>query len=909
MVKMDLGGIWQFQESGADVWLPGTLPGCNYLDLMKNGLLADPFRERNEEAGKLVSEKDYAYRRTFEAPAALLSMQQVELTVSGLDTLAVLSLNGTVFAETDNVNRTYRFEIRDLLHAGLNTLHILFRSPLPYLKTKQEADRMPFMGMGADGLSHLRKTQCHFGWDWGPNLAPAGIFGHIGLEGWDLARIQAVEIQQAHSDGHVDLDIRTEVERTGHTPHNSESAGAKASLAVRCKVTSPDGVRHEAAASCHGEEKTILSLRIANPLLWWSNGLGGQPLYQVEVSLWEASEGSPIHPAVARVTTGTGALPPAFQTRMGTDANPMDSQVNPDPYALPLDTWTRNIGLRTLTLDTRPDEWGNNFRFHVNGVPIFAKGADWIPTDSFVTRTTEADLDFYVRSARDANMNMFRVWGGGYYESDAFYDLCDRYGLLVWQDFAFACMLYPLHKPEFRESVRHEVEDNVRRIRHHASLALWCGNNEIELIGAFSKKLPDIREAGNHFFHEILPEWVKEHDAATPYWPGSPTSGIRVPGTQPEKPNHLGKGDTHLWLVWHGMLPIESFRKYPTRFCSEFGMESLPSLDTIRLFTEDPEVNLFSPVMLAHQKSGGGNQKMLFYLLAKYRNPASFEDFLYLSQIVQAETVRNATEFWRRNTGRCNGSLYWQYNDCWPVASWAGIDYGKRFKAVQYKAQHFNRMQFVSGDLYRDHADIHVVNDLPESFEGTVKWVLSDFNGGEISAGNLSAMLGSNQAKCVGTLRFADILKGKKKNQAVLQLSLHSKGGRTPLSVQTHLLVPDKQAKLRVPLIHKNVTISGSTATLTLTSDSFARYVEVQVKGLDQPLSDNFFDIGGGGSYQITFPVQAGLAAEALTSRIRVRSLADVKPTGSPLNDMRLRLAMRLDRNNILMWLVFKFIA
>ncbi|MCG8480879.1 MAG: glycoside hydrolase family 2 protein, partial [Spirochaetales bacterium] len=367
------------------------------------------------------------------------------------------------------------------------------------------------------------------------------------------------------------------------------------------------------------------------------------------------------------------------------------------------------IGLRTLELDTARDEWGRNFRFVINGVPIFAKGANWIPSDSFIGRTTPEDLRYLLHSARETNMNMVRVWGGGYYGSDDFYDLCDELGLLVWQDFAFACSPYPLYDPQFRESVRCEVVDNVRRLRHHPSLALWCGSNEIDMMAMLWKRHKKIHRATREFFHDILPRWVGEEDAVTPYWPGSPSSGINRP-----KPNALHEGDTHLWQVWHGLMPIELFGKMPTRFCSEFGMESLPSRNAIAQFSADEDLSLFDPVMLAHQKSAGGNQKMLFYLLAKYRKPTSLDDFIYLSQIVQSETIREATEGWKRRIGRCNGALYWQLNDCWPVASWAGIDYSKTWKAVFYRSASVYRM--ISANLTREggRVAIYLVNEYPD---------------------------------------------------------------------------------------------------------------------------------------------------------------------------------------------------
>ncbi len=566
-----------------------------------------------------------------------------------------------------------------------------------------------------------------------------------------------------------------------------------------------------------------------------------------------------------------------------------------------MDTWEKKIGLRTVELDTSPDKWGHNFKFRVNGVPIFAKGADWIPSDSFVTRTSAEELEFYISSAKEANMNMLRVWGGGYYESDLFYDLCDKYGILVWQDFGFSCLPYPFHEEEFFENVRQEVADNVRRLRHHASLALWCGNNEIELVSGLWKKNKKLYQAELGFFHNVLPGWVEQADTVTPYWPGSPDSG-----TTDSKPNDLNNGDTHLWQVWHGMLPIKAFRKLPTRFCSGFGMESLPSMQTIRSFTDDSDLDIFKPALLAHQKSGGGNRKMLFYLLSKYRNPAAFEDFIYLSQLIQAETVRYATEQWRRNMGRCNGALYWQYNDCWPAVSWAGIDYGKQFKAVQYRAKYFNQMCCVSAEILNRRADIYVINEYPSAFTGTLKWELVDFHGNTIDSAEEKVNVQENGAGKIKSLSYKNILHGHKKNKAALILNLMDETGI--LSKQTCLLVPDKKAALEKPDIQSSLTVKGNTAVLTLKTDVFARYVYVDIDGVAAPLSDNYFDIEGGKSYCVTFTVPDDMSENVLKQGIRVHSLTDVKVKGSLLNDKRLRLAMRLNRQNFFSWLKIKFL-
>lgn len=843
---LNLAGTWTFREDGSNEWINGELPGCNFLDLMEAGKIPDPFWGMNEAKVQSIGDKDYEYARDFDVSAELYSHERIELVMSGLDTLTEIRLNGIKIAETENAHRLYRFSVKTQLKEGGNRLTILFKSPVNYI-TEKHAEYKLLSVSEVKGVSHIRKPQCHFGWDWGPILPLSGISGDIQLEAYNVARIEDVDIKQQHTKNQVALDMHVELDRMEFGN----------SLSMDCSVSAPDGSVH-AAKMAISESKASCTLIIEDPQLWWSNGLGEQPLYTVQMTLYDGDK--------------------------------------------VMDTWEKQIGLRTIELDTSSDQWGHNFQFIINGVPIFVKGSDWIPSDSFVTRTSAKDLEFYIKSAKDANMNMLRVWGGGYYESDTFYELCDQYGILVWQDFAFACMAYKLFDEVFLENVHLEVLDNVRRLRHHASLALWCGNNEIEPISMLWKKEKKLYQSGIDFFYNVLPEWVAQVDHTTPYWPGSP-SGNKGEGGK--NSNGSAEGDTHLWQVWHGMFPIESFEKYPTRFCSEFGMESLPSMETVRSFTDETDINIFSPVMLSHQKSAGGNQKMLFYILSKYRNPETLGDFIYLSQLIQSETIRVATEGWRRQMDRCHGSLYWQFNDCWPVASWAGIDYRKQFKAVQYRARHFNQMSCVSAELSRNRADIYVINDYPSAFNGILQWTLSDFQGNIIDCGESPANVDSCSALQIQSLRYKDILQGFVSNEVVLGLHLSEDG--QIISKQTCLLVPDKEAKLETPIITKSLIIDGSNAVLTLQSDVFARHVYVNVPGVDTPLSDNFFDLEVGQVFCIQFSVPDGVDQTLLEQKIQIKSLVDVKAKGSRFKDGWIRLAMRLNKRNLLSWLIFKF--
>lgn len=849
MQKIDLGGKWQLCEAGDNKIIAGALPGCNYLDLINAGVIEDPFWGRNEEEATRLGEKDYLYSRRFMADPSFLKHDLIELVVSGLDTLGTIEMNGVEIGQCDNAHRTYHFPIRGLLKAGENEISILFHSPVSYIRVKNAKNPLDTFGM-ADCAAHIRKPQCHFGWDWGPNLPPVGIHGNIAIEGYSKERITNLKIEQQHDNSQVELLVSTEIERLGYY---------KGLLYIRYKLEAPNGNVQTDTLVVEADQHSF-AIRVEDPKLWWCNGLGEQALYTFTIELLEEKE----HNAA-------------------------------------VDLWTRKIGLRTIRLDTLADKWGRNFRFLVNGIPIFAKGADWIPSDSFVTRTTREDLDFYIQSARNANMNMLRVWGGGYYESDMFYDLCDQYGILVWQDFAFACAAYPLKDPDFLDNVKKEVVDNVRRLRHHASLALWCGNNEIKIMGMMFKK-KTTRNLHDEFFYETLKAWVAKEDRQTPYWQSSPSS------CEPQtKANALDEGDTHLWQVWHGMQPLESFRKYPTRFCSEFGVESMPSMTAIRSFTDLENPTLFDPVMQAHQKSVGGNEKMLFYILSKYRNPATLQDLIYLSQLIQSETVRMATEFWRRNSGRCNGAIYWQYNDCWPVASWAGIDYLKQYKAVQYRARHFNQMLCVSAEMHSNRAEIYIINDYPDLFTGCLRWRLVDFAGNDINSKTISVSVEKNSSVKVEVVKLTTALAGREKSEAALIIELLDITGNI-VSSQSNLLVPDKEALLKKPVLKTDFSKKDDTVRLSISTDTYTRFTFVEIDGLSTPLSDNFFDIEAGQTKILTFDLPTGKSIEDLKKGLHITSMTDVKTKGSLLDDKLIRLKISLSKHNIAFWFVFKFL-
>lgn len=858
MLIKNLAGAWQLKDCNTGQTLPGHLPGCNYLDLKAADLIDDPFWGDNEKRAKELAYHDYEYRRHFTLEKGFSFCDDVALVVSGLDTLAIIHLNGHLVAETENAHRTYRFPIKKLLRTQPdegNELVILFKSPFPYLEKKQkECPVILSSAFGVSGTQHIRKPLYHFGWDWAPVLPPCGILGEIKIEGHTTARISNVRVEQSHTTEKVKLSVGIQTE---------SFVSDVRMLSVETRLTIVDGISQRDTAKLNADGTINITIDVENPQLWWCNGLGAQPLYELSITLKETDK------------KGTVSL----------------------------DNWTRQIGLRTIELNTEADQWGSNFQFKINGVPVFAKGANWIPTDSFVTRTTSQQLDYLIYSAKNANMNMLRVWGGGFYESDAFYSLCDRYGIMVWQDITFACASYSLNSDAYLSLVEEEVRDNVQRLRHHASLTVWCGNNEIKALSDISFKRPkELKQAEEVFFFQTLPDWITRQDSQTPYWPGSPTNGITGGG----KANSCRHGDTHLWQVWHGMQPLNAFHKFRTRFCSEYGTESLPSVKTLLRFTNNPEIDLFDPIMLQHQKSGDGNEKMLFYILSRYRRPSTTLDYIYLSQLIQSETIRLATEEWRRNMGRCNGSLYWQYNDCWPTASWAGIEYEGEYKALQYKARHFNSMLCTNAKLAKSNARLYVTNDYPREKKICLRWELRSFENVTLARGEEQTVINPYTALEVVNLKYRALLKNTSPAEVVLTLDLFDEDAA--VNRQSILLVPDRDAMLQKPSYKTKLTIKNGTAMLTVTTNQFARHVYLVADAASGPFSDNYFDMNKDSPVTVSFPVSAEATVQSVLDGLKVRSLADVKTNGTIKEDKQLYRKIFFKKKNLLSYILFRIL-
>jgi beta-mannosidase len=817
MRKQNLDGKWLFRQADTSDWGIATVPGGVHTDLLALKRIPDPFFADNELKVQWVAEKDWEYRKTFRAEPALRREEKVFLVCDGLDTLAEITLNGSPLGKTDNQFRTWRWDVTGRLRHGENELTVLFRSPLAYIRGRQA--QRPLTGGGdIPGGPYLRKSPYHWGWDWGPKLPAIGIWQAVRLEGYSTARLADVHIRQEHANGGVIVRVHAAVETFAEQP-----------VRVRAVLHAPGGVHREAAAAvaCGAAD---LEIMVDNPRLWWPAGMGAQDLHRLEVAL--ESDGAA------------------------------------------LDKREYRIGLRTIELRREPDAWGESFTFVVNGVPLFAKGADWIPADSFTTRVRAGDLERLLQSARAAHMNMLRVWGGGTYGEERFYDLCDRLGILVWQDFIFACGIYP-DDDAFAENVRCEAVENVRRLRHRASLALWCGNNEMEQGWSDWKwNHPDdpdnqrLKAGYDRMFHHLLPAVVAAEDPDRPYWPSSASSNEPF-----VDPNGQRRGDMHYWGVWHERKPFSAYREQFPRFASEFGFQSLPPHKTIQSFTAPGDRNLTSYVMEHRQRSGPGNRVILSQMLDTFRLPKDFASLAYLSMILQAEGIRIGVEHWRRNRARVSGTIIWQLNDCWPAISWSSLDYYGRWKALHYAARRFYAPVLLSVEDIGLRRDLHVTSDLTRAWKGEVRWRLETPAGKVIDQAREKFTAAPLADTRVCAPDFTGRIDETNARETILVCELWQGRNRAAACISTfapmkHLPLTDPGLKVIVGRVRDELTFDVSAKSLAL-------FAELALDGTDVVFSDNYFDLGAGMSTRVTAPLPAGWSPARARRALRVRSLVN----------------------------------
>ena len=847
MINIDLSGNWILRKSDENTLIMGKLPGCNYLDLMSNKIIDDVFYGANEKQYLWVAESDWEYSKKFHVNKDLLKCDYIFLNISGLDTIADIYLNSNIIGRGENAYIDYKLDIKNFIKSGENEIKIYFHSPVKYIKEKNKADKALYNINGISGYSHIRKPAYHFGWDWGPILPPSGVSGGVNITAYKSGYIEDFAVTQNHSESKVKVTVNSQMVIV-----NDDSMSKFRAIFT---LFAPDNKVIESKEIALIDKNITVIFDVDNPMLWYPNGFREdiKPLYRISAEFLCNDE--------------------------------------------ILDEKDLKIGLRSIELDIAPDNYGRQFAFIINGKRIFCKGANWIPTDSFVTRTTMAQLEYFIKSMADANMNMIRIWGGGYYGSDKLYDLCDKYGILVWQDFQFACQPYPLYNESLLKSAIREVEDNVKRIRHHASLALWCGNNEIEMMFALWMFKKGYVDSQYKFFYQILPQKIKELDNVTPYWQSSPASGEYL-----KKVNADDCGDKHMWAVWHGLQPFKYYQKKFPRFLSEFGFESLPDMDTIRSFAKESDFYMSSPVMKNHQKCASGNGKILYYMVDNYYIPKAFDDLVYVSQLSQAESIRYAVEHLRRNNGRCNGALFWQLNDCWPVNSWSSIDYSGKWKALQYYSKRFNSPVAFSFLKQKESLAIHCYNESDTRFNGNMVWEIIKFDGEVLDRGETTCNINTNEVK---QAIIINIKKYKKqKNSVVFVAKLFDLVGKEVYS-QTFCFVKERLLKLKEPNIEKQISIEHNELKITLKSHTFVKSVMLHLQGITEPFSDNYFDLLPNEHKTVTVNLDKQINID---ERLTIRSLNSVERKYSRIRELMIVSKTACSPINVIQKIAYWFV-
>ncbi len=765
--RRGLDSGWTFRQHGQDDWLPAVVPGSNFTDLWRAGVIEDPYHRDAEPRLQWIERADWDYRGTFDVTADELAGDSVALVFDGLDTLCDVQLNGADLLTSDNMFRAHRVEVRDRLRVGANELALHFRSPVVHGEARQAADGFLYPAENdktdAHASVYVRKAPYHFGWDWGPKYVPSGVWRPVWLEVVRRGRIVDVQHRiEVLDDARAVVCFDVEVEGAGE-------------VEIACDVA---GV-----VPVHGATARVV---IENPRRWWPNGLGEAFLYGFTVTL----------------SDDVGVI----------------------------DRATTRVGLRTLRVRNEPDAIGECFEIEVNGRRTFMKGANYIPSDSFLERVAPERYAQLFRDAVDANMNMLRVWGGGTYESDLFHDLADEHGILIWQDFMFSCTLYP-SDPAFLDTVAEEARQQIRRLRRHASLALWCGNNEVSLgiahwnwpttFGYPPELFERLVAANCDLFERLLPDLVAEYDPERFYMPSSPIGFWNDPADD-------ARGDNHYWGVWHGEEPLSAYAERVPRFMSEYGFQSYPNIASVERFTDPADRVVGSAVLALHQKHPRGDAIIGRFLREHYGVPRDFAAFCTLSQLTQADGLRIAFEAHRRAMPRCMGSLYWQFNDCFPAISWSSIDYYGRWKALHYQAARSFAPVILSAEAVADGHAIHIVSDRIEAIDATLVLELIGFDGGVAWRCEEPVTVAGNSAQVIAQVPAVDggdVLVGRIVADGVeIARDVRMLGEVRDL--------PDPGLRVRV-----------EDGAVVLAAERFARAVRIVVDAAHGDLADNYVDL------------------------------------------------------------------
>jgi len=775
---------WEFKNVYSDSWYPATVPGNIYTDLFNNKLIPDPFFGNNEKSLQWIDTCNWVYQTTFGRPKDLIKGDHFELIFEGLDTYADVYLNDSLLFSADNMFIPWMKEIEAENLKDNNKLILVFKSTL---KEEQEKFKtLPYQLPG--GLRvFTRKAAYQYGWDWAPTYVSGGIWQNIKLHYWNTAIIRNIQTKIETLNPERAL-ISIEVEIESDTDFKGKITIKGLNQKIKKSFDNRDIKR--------GIQSYTLQFEIEKPQLWWVHNLGKPYLYKFEASIQN-------------------------KTKL-------------------IDKTEFSIGLRTIELVRDNDEPGETFYFKINGVPVFMKGANYVPQSSFPGTVKDSEYRKTISDAKKANMNMLRVWGGGIYEKDIFYDLCDSLGMLVWQDFMFANAMYP-GDSTFLQNINNEASYQVKRLSKHPSLAVWCGNNEIDEAwhnwgwsGNYSKH--DSAKIWNDYqelFHSMLPETVQKISPEIPYTSSSPIFGRGNPRSSFE-------GDNHYWYVWHDGYDFDWYNKVTGRFMSEFGFQSFPSINTIELFDSSSIKTIDSEIMLAHQKHPKGNSKIKQYMATYYPVPDDFNDFIYVSQLLQAEGIRKGILAQRRAKPFCMGSLYWQLNDCWPAISWSSIDYSSQWKALHYFASQDFKNILISSYITNDSLEISVVSDSLSSFPAEIQLKLMDFNGHFIEEWKLDFTMSPNSSQIIFKTDLQEILGDKSSDNHLLNMELTS-GGKM-LATRTVYFEKPKDLRIEIPELDLTVKNINTGYEITITSKNLIKniYLELPFNGF---FTENYFDV------------------------------------------------------------------
>jgi beta-mannosidase len=830
--ELNINKGWQYKKAEVQNWSDAVVPGCVHTDLINGGVIEDPFYRLNEKGLQWIGETDWEYKTVFDVSETTLREQNIDMIFEGLDTYADVYLNNSKILSADNMFRTWTVDVKSKLKAGQNELRLYFHNVFKVNRPKYDSAEFRLQAFSNNDQADVRlnlysrKAGFHYGWDWGPRLITAGIWRPIKLKSWSHFKIDDVYYRQSSvSTQSADIAAEFEVSSTIETT-------AAVAISHEGNVLASKEVKLNP-----GKNKVVLPFTIKNPKLWWTNGLGDQSLYTFETT---------------------------FKSENGV-----------------VDLSRKRVGIRSLEIVREDDNLGKSLYVKLNGVPVFMKGANYIPQDNFQNRVTKDRYEHILGSAKAANMNMIRVWGGGVYEEDMFYDFCDEKGLLVWQDIMFACGMYPADD-SFLENVKNEVIDNVKRLRNHPSIALYCGNNENE-ISWYSWGWKDLyggdiqkRHEDNlrKLFYQTIPNAIALADPDRYYHPSSPIAGIGE-----DRPKE--DGDTHYWGVWHGKEPFENFDKNVSRFVSEYGFQSYPEFSSIKKFSVEEDWNLESDVMRAHQRCMAdegkdkdyGNRLINTYLETNFKTPKDFEHYLYAVQALQAKGVKMAVESHRRQRtdNYCMGTMYWQIDDCWPVASWSSIDYYGKWKALHYFVKKAYEQVLVTHREENGRLGVYVVSDELNPLPNAELIVQAlDFYGNEIWSKDTTVTIEPNTSLKYISLDLKDLINEKSRKSVYIKTVVKVKDKL--LSENRHFFEDERNAEFPPAKVTYTSRKTSEGYELTFSSKTFAKYVMVSSEE-DIRVSDNYFDLDAGEQKSVV--IQTDASIENIDKVIKVISLTD----------------------------------